>query len=97
MQPKPSTRGVAFALTIFIGACALSAPACAGGNSKAIAQFKELLQESLAKKFGLQFYLQGQVIPGIVTKITDDNVVEVKNQEHERIMIRLDRVDAIAH
>ena len=38
---------------------------------------------------------RGQVIPGVVTAITDDGAVEVRNQARDRIVIRLDRVDAI--
>ena len=76
---------------------AVAMPVAAGSGGKAIAQYKALLQESLAQKFGLVFYLRGQTIAGVVTRITDENVVEVRNQEHDRIIIRLDAVDAIAH
>ena len=83
-------------IVLLCATAGLSTPALAGGG-KAIAQYKILLQESLSKKFGLVFYVKGQTIPGVVTKITDENVVEVRNQEHERILIRLDAIDALAH
>ncbi|MCW5966818.1 MAG: hypothetical protein KIT83_22450 [Bryobacterales bacterium] len=58
--------------------------------------FTELLQASQADKKGLVFYVGGQTVAGVVMKITGDDVVEVRNQTHSRIVIRLDRVDAVA-
>ncbi|MGE0483054.1 MAG: hypothetical protein AB7Q81_02845 [Gammaproteobacteria bacterium] len=60
------------------------------------AAYRELLEASLAEKHGLEFHVNGQVIPGVVTAISDDGAVEVRNQARDRIVIRLDRVDAIA-
>ncbi|MCB1747758.1 MAG: hypothetical protein KDK06_11315 [Gammaproteobacteria bacterium] len=59
------------------------------------AAFREMLEASLADKHGLEFHVRGQVIPGVVTAISDDGAVEVRNQARDRIVIRLDRVDAI--
>ena len=92
------SRGRGLTALAFIAlVMAVSTPAAAGGGSKAIAQYKTLLQESLTQKFGVIFYLHGQTVAGVVTKITDENVVEVRNQEHDRVIIRLDAIDAIAH
>ncbi len=58
--------------------------------------YKELLETSLKDKKGLIFYVKGQAIPGAVTRLIGESAVEVKNREYGRIIIRLDRVDAIA-
>ena len=59
--------------------------------------FDELLKISQTEKKGLTFYLDGQTIPGIVISVNaGTETVEVKNQTHSRILIRLDRVNAVA-
>ena len=58
--------------------------------------FKELLEMSLKEKKGLTFYVNGQTIVGGVTRFIGDDAVEVKNREFGRIIIRLDRIDAVA-
>jgi hypothetical protein len=70
--------------------------ACDGKGAAPPAAWRELLDASLAEKHGLEFHVNGQVIPGVVTAISDDGAVEVRNQVRDRIVIRLDRVDAIA-
>jgi hypothetical protein len=57
--------------------------------------FKELLEMSQKEKKGLTFYVNGQVIAGGVIRISEDTV-EIKNREFGRIIIRLDRIDAVA-
>jgi hypothetical protein len=57
--------------------------------------FGELIEVSRTEKKGLTFYIGGQTVPGIVTKVNADTV-EVRNQSHSRVLIRLDRVDAVA-
>ena len=57
--------------------------------------FRELLDLSKQEKSGLTFYLNGQTLPAIVTKINDDGTVEGRNQQYDRIVIRLNRVNAI--
>ena len=58
--------------------------------------FRKLLEQSLNEKKGLTFYVNGSPIPALVRRILDDQAVEVYNQQHDTIVIRLDRVDAIA-
>jgi hypothetical protein len=58
--------------------------------------FQELFDYSQKEKKGLTFYVQGQAIPGVVTKIIGEDAVEVRNQTSNRIIIRLDRIDAVA-
>jgi hypothetical protein len=56
---------------------------------------RELLELSLKNGKGLMFYLGSQSLGGAVTKI-GEQTVEVRNREHSRIVIRLDRIDAVA-
>jgi hypothetical protein len=71
---------------------ALSTPGMASEGQ----MFKELLEMSLKEKKGLTFYVHGQTISGGVTRIIGDDAVEIKSREFGRIIIQLDRVDAVA-
>ena len=73
--------------------CAFAAATSMAADVQA---FKELLEMSMKEKKGLTFYVQGQVIAGAVTRLIGEDAVEVKNREFGRIIIRLDRIDAIA-
>lgn len=66
------------------------------GNAQAPTVFDELLRMSQKDGHGLVFYIKGQQIAGVVIAAPHDGVVEVRNREHDRIVIRLDSVDAIA-
>ena len=57
---------------------------------------EEILNQSLAQKKGLSIYIGGQIINAIFVKRIDANTIEVKNQSFGRIIIRMDRVDAIS-
>ena len=60
------------------------------------AAIEEVLNQSLAQKKGLSIYVAGQVINAIFVKRVDANTIEVRNQTFGRILIRVDRIDAIA-
>jgi endonuclease YncB( thermonuclease family) len=80
----------------------LSLAAVAVASGQALSQenrmnpFAELLELSRTEKKGLTFYTGGQSIAGIVMKVNGNETVEVRNQTHSRVVIRLDRVDAVA-
>lgn len=57
--------------------------------------FDDLFKASMETKRGLTFYVKGQTIGGGVTKI-GEGFVEVRNQTHSRIVIRIDSIDAVA-
>ena len=65
-------------------------------EGSAPASFAQLLKSSQAEKKGFSFYINGQVIGGAVVRATGDGTVEISNQEFGKILIRLDRVDAVA-
>ena len=58
--------------------------------------FLELFTMSQQEGKGLVFYAGGQTIPGVVTRVIGDDAVQVKNREYSRIVLRLDRIDAVA-
>lgn len=62
----------------------------------AAAAVEEVLNQSVTQKKGMAIYIGGQVINAIFVKRIDANTIEVKNQTFGRIIIRMDRVDAIA-
>ena len=64
-------------------------------STKSPQSFQELFDYSLKEKKGLTFFAQGQTIPGVVTKMLGDDAIEVRNQTSNRIIIRLDRIDAV--
>ena len=65
-------------------------------SAKSPQAFQELFDYSQKEKKGLTFFIQGQTIAGVVTKIIGDDAIEVRNQSSNRIIIRLDRIDAVA-
>ena len=65
------------------------------GPAKPTQAFQELFDYSQKEKKGLTFFVQGQTIPGVVTKMVGDDAIEVRNQTSSRIIIRLDRIDAV--
>ena len=71
-----------------------AAPVLAQGSS-VIQLYQELFAASQKDKRGLTFHVNGQSIAGVVTKVGTESV-EVRNQTHGRIVIRIDRIDALA-
>ena len=58
--------------------------------------FLELIEQSQREKKGLTFYVNGQIVIGIVTQIlADATAVELRNQSESRVVLRLERVDAV--
>ncbi len=96
MTVSTHTRGILRAAVIGLGLLAAAAAQADRGKAPVPAAYQALLQQSLEEKVGLVFYVKGQTVAGIVTTIGTDGTVEVRNQVHDRIVIRLDRVDALA-
>jgi hypothetical protein len=67
-----------------------------GGQSAVMPAFQELLDLSYKEKKGLTFYIKGQTVAGIVTKFFGSDAIEVRNQTHSRIVIRIESIDAMA-
>jgi len=56
---------------------------------------RELLEASQNEKKSVTLYLKGQNIGGAVVKVTAD-MVELRNREYSRIVVRVDAIDAVA-
>ena len=59
------------------------------------AELKKYLEESLQKKKGLTFHLNGTTMVGYVTRIIDDNAIEVVNREISKGLIFTDQIHAL--
>lgn len=59
-------------------------------------EIKKYLDESHQSKKGLTFYVNGNTVNGYVTRIIDDHTVEIRNQTSSKVLVLLDRLDAIA-
>lgn len=89
-----STALLVLAMTSLIAAPASFAQTPA--NALAPAAVEEIFNQSLNHKKGMTIYIDGQVINGVFVKRLDANTIEVRNQTYSRIIIRVDRIDAIA-
>ena len=58
--------------------------------------FQELFNISKTEGQGLTFFIRGHVIPALFIKLIDDEAVEISNQMYDRMIIRLDCIDALA-
>jgi vacuolar-type H+-ATPase subunit E/Vma4 len=68
---------------------------CAAAAEKDRSMFQQILEASQTDKKGVQLYVKGQTIGGMVVKINADSV-ELRNREFSRIVVRLDSIDAAA-
>jgi hypothetical protein len=59
-------------------------------------EIKKYLEESQQGKKGLTFYINGNTVNGYVVRIIDDHCVEIRNQTSTKVLVLLDRLDAIA-
>jgi len=72
---------------------------CAG---VAVAQdAPRMIEQALAaaqqEKRGVTLYVHGQTVSGGVIKIEAGQWVELRSQQYGRIIVRLDRIDGLAH
>jgi len=74
---------------------AMSALGMAALAQAASDPFEEVLQASLTDRKGVMVYVNGQPIPGRVNKLGPETV-ELSSQEFRRIVVRRDRIDAVA-
>ena len=80
---------------LMVAAVAMAALGAAAQAQAASDPFEDVLQASLAERKGVMVYVNGQSIPGRVTKLGPDTI-ELSSQEFRRIVVRRDRIDAVA-
>ncbi|RZI95409.1 MAG: hypothetical protein EOP39_29670 [Rubrivivax sp.] len=77
-------------------ACALILASGTVHAADALQGIEQALAAALQEKRGITLYVNGQTISGAVTRIEAGQWVELRNQQHGRILVRLDRIDGIA-
>jgi endonuclease YncB( thermonuclease family) len=56
---------------------------------------KPILDESQQSKKGITFFVNGNTVIGYVVRVIDEVAVEVKNQRSSKVLIRMDKIDAV--
>ena len=94
MTPKLRSSIVAHSMMLALAASALLAqrPALAAEPMKGIEQALATAQQ---EKKGVMLSVSGQSIGGGVLRIEPGQWVEMKSQQYGRIVVRLDRIDAV--
>ena len=97
-----STRGrrgliaLAVALAIVVSGFYFSSVSAQDGKSQILQSYQELFDRSQKEKKGLNFYVKGQTIGAVFVKLIGTDAIEARNQTYNRIIIRLDSIDAVA-
>jgi hypothetical protein len=76
-------------VTVLSAALAVSSPISGKENDA----MRELLEASMNEKKGINLYVKGQSLGGVVVKINGD-FVEMRNREFSRIVVRMEAIDA---
>ena len=63
----------------------------------AIKGIEQALTQAQQEKKGVTLYVQGQTVGGGVVRIEPGQWVELRSQQYGRIIVRLDRIDGLAH
>ncbi len=90
-------RVAALVIVASLAAPAVSsaADANASGNDRAAAAIVETLNAAQKAQRGVTLWVGGQTVAGGVVRL-DESSVELRNQTHSRIVVRLARIDAAA-
>jgi hypothetical protein len=87
-------------LVVRLRASLLAAGFALAGHGVFAADAPQAIEQALAAaqqdKRGITLYVGGQAIGGAVQKLEPGAWVELRNQSHGRIVVRLDRIDAVA-
>jgi len=82
-------RGALVAITFATAVGVASAADAAKGIEQALAAAQQ-------DKRGVTLHVAGQVVSGGVTRIEPGQWVELRNQQFGKIVVRLDRIDAVS-
>ena len=86
---RPHAAALALAL---MGAAAVPQAVAAEPPAQAI---EKALQAAQQDKKGVTLHVSGQAIGGGVVRIEPGQVVELRSQQYGRIVVRIDRIDAV--
>jgi endonuclease YncB( thermonuclease family) len=79
-----------------LAALAIALACGAAGAADASRGIEQALTAAQQDKRGITLYVSGQTIGGAVTRVEPGQWVELKNQTSGKIIVRIDRIDAIA-
>nr|WP_316641116.1 hypothetical protein [uncultured Roseateles sp.] len=79
-------------LAALLGLAALGAQAAEAAD----AAIEKALAAAQQDKRGITVYVRGQTLGGAVVRLEPGQWVELRNQQFGRIVVRLDRIDAVA-
>ena len=92
---KTLKPALAFSLTAYLAA--VLALGCVGASAAEPASgIEQVLGAAQQEKRSVMLYVAGQAIGGAVVRVEPGRLVELRNQQYGRIVVRLDRVDAVA-
>jgi len=92
---KTHQTALAFSLTACVAAMFLLGCGRASASDSAN-NIEQMLGAAQQNKRSVMLYVGGQAIGGAVLRIEPGRSVELRNQQYGRIVVRLDRVDAVA-
>ena len=87
------------ALALSLAACVAAMLVLGFGSASAAEpanSIEQMLGAAQQEKRSVMLYVGGQAIGGAVLRIEPGRSVELRNQQYGRIVVRLDRVDAVA-
>jgi hypothetical protein len=87
------------ALAFSLAACVAAMLVLGSGSARAAepaSNIEQMLGAAQQEKRSVMLYVGGQAIGGAVLRIEPGRSVELRNQQYGRILVRLDRVDAVA-
>ncbi len=87
------------ALALSLTACVAAMLVLGFGSASATEpanNIEQMLGAAQQEKRSVMLYVGGQAIGGAVLRIEPGRSVELRNQQYGRIVVRLDRVDAVA-
>jgi hypothetical protein len=85
----------AFAMTAG-AALALAGTGRLKGDTTGMSYYQEIFAQSMNDKKGITVYAGGAAIVGVVVKINGGDTIEMRNREVSRIIVRVDRIDAVS-
>ncbi len=65
-------------------------------SNDARSTFQALFQDSIEHKRGLALHVNGKTIQGAVVRLIGTDAVELRNQQYDRIVVRIDRIDGVS-
>lgn len=93
---KPANRCLILAFTALALLLPTSSVMADTTNTDARSAFLTLFQDSIEHKRGLALHVGGQTIQGAVVRLIGTDAVELRNQQYDRIVVRIDRVDGVS-